>query len=98
MCGARIGDEFWRISSPAPGIPTETLDACRVLHGIHHLPDRMAVAGSEVESPAFPALQEVVQGTQVCFGEVGYVYVVADCRAVWRRIIRAVNLHMGAQA
>jgi len=57
----------------------------------------MAAAGSEVRFQGL-AVGQVLESSDVSFGEVGDVDVVADARAVGRRVVVAVDVEGGALA
>jgi len=59
-----------------------------------NLAHRMAAAGAEVERRALPAGAEMFQCTQMGIGEVLDMDIVADRRAVRRRVIGSIDVNL----
>ncbi len=92
-----IGDEFGRI----PGSPRHFAPRYRPpgdpLDRGNHLAHRRAVPGAEIEGDALAALQ-VIERAHMRVGQVGDMDVIADRRAVRRRIVDPVDLDRIAAA
>src|SRR5271155_4007464 len=90
----RVGDQYRRIAGPSCGFPARDGFAADLLGGPDHLAHRVTTAGAEVERHALPPGPEMFERTQMRFGEILDMNVVADRRTVGRRIIGTINVDL----
>src|SRR5262249_3202044 len=83
--------EHWRVARSAFGEGNGDLSTTDLLCSIQHLLHRVAVAGADVEY-RHSGVIEKSQRPNVRIGDIEYVDIVSQARAVWRWIVRSEDL------
>ena len=94
---ARIGDGDGRITSTPRSVDDGNVRPGYLAHHIEHLAVGVPRAGTQVQHE-FAMTSERLDRQDVCIGEVEYVYVVANARAIRRRVVIAVEVEMISSA